>query len=620
MAATMNFFQAQDDARGRTTKLVLKLVILLPVSFIFISGSLCLVLIPLEAVIIFIGHPVLALIPPLLILLLMVGGWLTELWFLSDDGRGVAASLGGHEVAPYTTDINERRYLNVVQEMALASGTPVPLCYVIPDDNNINAFTAGSTVRDAVICITRGSLLCLTRDEMQAVVAREFSRLGNEDMKFTMQINYALAAIAAPYLLSVTLLLLAAMLIFFGIYTFTEPVAGFPVWVLALSFLLTGLSILVPNHFCLIWAKNIQNSVATQRNYLADAEAVRYTRNPLSLVSALKKVVGYADAGRVQRLADEKYRQLFFANTPDSFFWLGARRESICDRIRRLDPNFDGKIPRVDASGEEEAPSTRAPAPTILTEAQIESTFGFTGTLPDDLRLAAATPVGAMGLVLGLILRQDAGLRAEQLKQAESLAGGEVVKEAIKREGALRALPPGYRVPLLDLSMPALRQLSPAQVLEFSEAINQVGCHADDGLVVLLIHASMRRYLSAVPRRVGKVGDLQVSCALILSAVVQTSSEGPAAQAAAYLKGANALGMKHLSLAMIPADQVDLAEVENALSVVADKSVIDLMRRKLLNACCVALLSDGKAEPAEVEIVRAVGDSLGISFATGLGR
>ena len=616
MASTMNFFQAQDDARGRTTKLVLKLVILLPVSFIFISGSLCLVLIPLEAVIIFIGHPVLALIPPLLILLLMVGGWLTELWFLSDDGRGVAASLGGHEVAPYTTDINERRYLNVVQEMALASGTPVPLCYVIPDDNNINAFTAGSTVRDAVICITRGSLLCLTRDEMQAVVAREFSRLGNEDMKFTMQINYALAAIAAPYLLSVTLLLLAAMLCFFGIYTFTEPVAGFPVWALALSFLLTGLSILVPNHFCLIWAKNIQDSVATQRNYLADAEAVRYTRNPLSLVSALKKVVGYADAGRVQRLADGKYRQLFFANTPDSFFWLGARRESICDRIRRLDPNFDGKIPRIDASGEEEevVPTTREPARTIPSQNQILTAFGFTGTLPDGLRAAASSPVGAMGLVLGLILRQDAALRAEQLKQAQGLAGGEVVKEALKLEAALRALPPGCRVPLLDLSMPALRQLSPAQVLEFSEAINHVGCHADDGLVVLLIHASMLRYLSVAPKRMGKVGDLQASCALVLSAVVQTSSEGPDAQAAAYLKGAKVLGMKHLSLVMIPAEQVDLAEVESALGVLADKSVIDLQRRKLVYACWTAMMSDAKSEPAEIEIVRAVADSLGVTL------
>jgi Zn-dependent protease with chaperone function len=615
MASAINFFQAQDDARGVMKKMLLKLIILIPLVFAFISASLCLSLVFFS--------PSFAFISPLAILLLMVGGYLAQLLSSYDDGRGVAASLGGHEVSPNTTDINERRYLNVVQEMALASAMPVPLCYVIADDDNINAFAAGNTVSDAVICITRGSLLCLTRDELQAVVAREFSHLGNGDMRLPMRINCVLSAFAAPLLLAGMLLLLAALLIFAGVFVFIESHGKFPAWGLALFLLLTGLAILVPSGFGLFWASAIADSVGTQRDYLADAAAVRYTRNPLSLVPVLKKVVGYANARRVKRLADDKYRQLFFADTPDSFFWLGARRESICDRIRRLDPNFDGKIPHIDASREEVVvvvPPTRAPAPTMLTEAQVQSAFGFTGTFPDDLRAAASSPVGAMGLVLGLILRQDAALRAEQLKQAGGLAGGEVVKEAIKLEGLLRALPPGYRVPLLDLSMPALRQLSPAQVVEFSEAINQVGCHADDGLVVLLIHASMLRYLSAVPRRVGTVGDLQVSCALILSAVVQTSSEGPAAQAAAYLKGANALGMKHLSLVMIPADQVNLAEVENALRVVADKSVIDVMRRKLLNACCVAMLSDGTAEPAEIEIVRAVGDSLGISFATGLGR
>ena len=119
-------------------------------------------------------------------------------------------------------------------------------------------------------------------------------------------------------------------------------------------------------------------------------------------------------------------------------------------------------------------------------------------------------------------------------------------------------------------------------------------------------------YLSVARKRVGKVGDLQASCAIILSAVVQTSSEGPDEQAAAYLKGAKVLGMKHVSQVMIPAEQVDLAEVESALGVIADKGVIDLVRRKLVNACCAALLSDDKAEPAEVEIIRAVADSLGV--------
>jgi Zn-dependent protease with chaperone function len=208
MASAINFFQAQDDARGVMKKMLLKLIILIPLVFAFISASLCLSLVFFS--------PSFAFISPLAILLLMVGGYLAQLLSSYDDGRGVAASLGGHEVSPNTTDINERRYLNVVQEMALASAMPVPLCYVIADDDNINAFAAGNTVSDAVICITRGSLLCLTRDELQAVVAREFSHLGNGDMRLPMRINCVLSAFAAPVLLAGMLLLLAALLISVG--------------------------------------------------------------------------------------------------------------------------------------------------------------------------------------------------------------------------------------------------------------------------------------------------------------------------------------------------------------------------------------------------------------------
>jgi hypothetical protein len=285
-------------------------------------------------------------------------------------------------------------------------------------------------------------------------------------------------------------------------------------------------------------------------------------------------------------------------------------RSAISKRIKLIDPTFDGVIRPLSPSS--------ATGGVIAADRQILAAFGFGGVLPPDLRAAAAEPVGAMGIVLGLILRQDPALRTLQLAQAQRLAGGEVVKEALRHEATLRALPAGHRVPLLDVAMPALRQLSEAQVAEFGQAIDQVGCQAEDGLLVLLIHASMRRYLSVAPKRLGKLGDLEASCALVLSAVVQTSGEGPVEQAAAYLKGAKVLGMKHISLVIVPAEQVDLADVENALAMVADKSVIDLMRRKLVNACCAAMLSDDKAEPAEVEIIRAVADSLGVTLAPGV--
>jgi hypothetical protein len=166
--------------------------------------------------------------------------------------------------------------------------------------------------------------------------------------------------------------------------------------------------------------------------------------------------------------------------------------------------------------------------------------------------------------------------------------------------------------------MPALRQLSPPQVAQFKQAIEQVGYQAEDGLVVLLIQSSMHRYLSTAKNPESRPGDLAAAYALVLSAVVQTSSEAPAAQAAAYQLGAGVLGLPGLSSTIISAEQVELQKVDESLGVIAGQSIYD--RRKFVRACGVAMLNDGKAEPAEIEIVRAVGDSLGISFATGLGR
>jgi hypothetical protein len=414
-----------------------------------------------------------------------------------------------------------------------------------------------------------------------------------------------------------------------GVYTIEDKIETD---VLALSIFIRGLVTTMLRFFLASWSfvgllltKAIQAAVWQQRESLSDASAVQFTRNPAALASALEKLAVRGSVVKSAANLGPEWQNFFFApmqGCDANSDWL---KSSIADRIKFIDPNFVITFPDIippmpSIIVEAVPPLLTAGGGTLATDKQFLTAFGFGGVLSSELRAAAAEPVGAMGIVLGLILRQDAALRTQQLAQAQVLAGGEVVKEALKLAASLRALPAGHRVPLLDLAMPALRQLSPSQVVEFGEAIKQVGCQADDGLVVLLIHASMRRYLSVVRGRADKSGDLYASCALVLSAVVQTSSEGPTAQAAAYLKGADALGMKHLSLAMIPADQVDLAEVEKALDLLADESVNDRLRRKLLNACCVAMLSDGKTEPAEVEIVRAVGDSLGISFSTGLGR
>ena len=403
---------------------------------------------------------------------------------------------------------------------------------------------------------------------------------------------------------------------------------------IALGMILTGVVVLLIGSGGIFFAKVIQAAVSREREYLADASAVQFTRNPLGLGSALKKIAGFSGARRDASEAELEAQHLFFASSGGFLESLFSTHPPINERIRRIDPAFDGIIPDIrpvaasadDASSvSRAAPVSSVPPPlpvaaprAVPTDHQIQDSVGFRGRIPETLRDASDDPVSAMGLVLGLLLRRDPALRAAQLSKARGLAGGEVAHEAEKFESLLRALPAGSRVPLLDLSMPALRQLSAEQQDLFRQAITQVGYQAEDGLIVLLIQASMRRYLSQEKNPASRAGDMATACGLVLSAVVRTSSESPEAQARAYQLGAGVLGLQGLSRTLLDGEQIDLQKVDEALAVIAGQSVYD--RRKFVRACGASMLSDGKAEPAEVEIVRAVADSLGISFATGVSR
>lgn len=620
MAGTMNFFRAQDEARGRTTKLVVLLVL----AIVVLAGSFYVLAVLGQNELSRRGEldwfqPDLFFWTTGVALIVIIGGSLVRIAELSKGGGAIAERLGGRLVGATTKDVAERRYLNVVQEMALASGLPVPLCYVIDGDETINAFAAGNSPQDAAVGVTRGALRNLTRDELQGVIAHEFSHIGNGDMKLNLRIIGAIAGLTALAQLGY---------IFFRLAGSVRGKNSAPI---ALGMVLAGVVVLLVGSGGILFGKIIQASVSRQREYLADASAVQFTRNPLGLASALRKVAGLSGARREASSAELEAQHMFFAGSAGFLESLFSSHPPIGERIRRVDPAFDGHIPDVKPlavtaddepvsglSGRDVAtpPPLPTPARTVPTDRQIQDSVGFRGVIPGALRAASEDPVSAMAVVLGLILRHDPAQRAAQLAQAEPLAGGEVVKEARRLDALLRGVPAGSRVALLDLSMPALRQLSPAQVAAFRKALERAGYEAEDGLIVLLIQASMRRYLSAEKNPPSRPGDVAAACGLVLSAVVQTSGEDPAAQGRAYVLGAGVLGMAGLSPTMVAPASVDLAKVDEALAVIAGQTVP--ARRQFVRAIGAAMLHDDRAEPAEVEIVRAVGDSLGISFATGL--
>ena len=622
MAATMNFFRAQDEARGRTTKLVVLLVL----AILMLTGSLYAIAVYAKGELMERGsldwfQPKLFLATSGTALVVILG---TSWWRISELAKGgafVAQSLGARPVSPHTKDLAERRYLNIVEEMSLAAGLPKPACFVVDHDSTINAFAAGNNPQDAAVAVTRGALTYLNRDELQGVIAHEFSHIGNGDMKLNLRIIGTIAGLTALSQLGYILMRLMR-----HADDKDSAKVGIPLAIGGLVIFLLGLG-------GVLFARIIQASVSRQREYLADASAVQFTRNPEGLAGALKKIAGLKGGQREASASELETQHLFFSSTGGFMEFIFSSHPPIGDRIRRLLPTFDGVIPDVDPAGISDdsvaglsgrqssaailPPIRAARAHRIPTNLEIQEAVGFQGTLPMELRASAADSIGAMAIVLGLILRQNPELRAQQLQTARGLAGGEVIAEALRLAPLLQALPAGSRLPLLDLSMPALRQLSKAQLALFRLAIQKVGFDANDGLIVLLVQASMRRYLDDVgrsgpPPLVG----LSVSYALVLSAVVRTSRETAQAQQEAFALGVAELARPDLATTILPESEVDLQKVDEALAVIAAQSVFE--RRRFVRACGVAMLHDDVAEAAEIEILRAVADTLGITFATGM--
>lgn len=627
MPEVMNFFRAQDEARGRTTTLVALLIFAILAMALSIYAVAVLALTYIHY---FHGftwvHPVLFLTTFGLSLAVVLGGAYLRMAEFEGGGLLVALRLGARPVLASTQDLNERKFLNIVQEMALASGMPVPQCLVLDQDPSINAFAAGHTPQDAVITVTRGALEQLTRDELQGVVGHEFSHIAHGDTQLNLRIIGTVAGLTA--LSQVGYVLMRIMVASDD----EDNRAGWALMVMGLVVFIVGLG-------GVFIARLIQASVSRQREYLADASSVQFTRNPLGLANALKKVAGLTQVAREAKPAELEAQHMFLVSSGGFAEFLFSTHPPIEDRIKRIDPSFDGVIrpliaatpPPPPVSPQEAAvqqlnaailpavaavqtPTSRRVYPSDL---DIQAAVGFRGQLPSELLAATTDSVSAMGLVLALVFRQDPGQKAEQLKLAQNIAGGEVVSEALRLELLLKHLPAGTHLPLLDLALPTLRGLAPLQLQAFRDALSKVAYEEADGFRLLLLEALMHRYLGIeVTSPTAPSLSLEAAAGLLLSAVVMTSSESPEDRLAAYRRAVGVAGFRGMSLALAENPLANLALLEEALVVLAAQKVAD--RRNFVRACGVAVLYDNQAEPAEIEILRAVSDAIGISLATGL--
>jgi Zn-dependent protease with chaperone function len=582
---------------------------------------------------------------------------------LSHGGAVVAEWLGGRRVDPNPNNPEERRLLNVVEEMAIASGVPIPEVFLLDEECGINALAAGNEPTDAVVAVTFGALKLLDRDEMQGVIAHEFSHIMNGDMRLNTRLIGWLQGVLG-------LVVLGRILTF----AFLRPVAKTqdgkgvgPVFhpVFLPAFVL-GWICLAAGSLGAFAARLIKSAVSRQREYLADAAAVQFTRNPAGLAGALKKIGGLRGRSLLEAARVEEASHMYFSDGMKAR-WFGflATHPPLTARIQRLDPYFDGKYPRVSlervlqessvtelyrrqggkpvkyeklasvvgpaAAGREmlfahaarltgaSAPTTvplRAPAFDTKPAIHLEFAIPFLDAIPALLRTAARQPFSAVALVYGLICSKEPELRARQLEGLSERAESGIVQELERVLPAIDRLDAGHFLPLADLAVPALRQLSAEQYETFRGNLDWlIETDQQIDMFEYMLQRMVVRHLEPHFRPVRKtpvqyyaLKPLLPACAVLLSGLARIGHETEEQARNAFAQGA-ALLEAESDLQFLPLSECNLLQIDAAINQVAQAS--SLLKQQILTSLLGAAATDGQLQRREAELLRAIADALG---------
>jgi Zn-dependent protease with chaperone function len=631
----MNFFQQQDHARRQTRTLVILFALAVVAIVLAVNGAMMLIAIYMQ------GQPLhghhtyprgFFVANTLITLGLIAGGTMIELFNLRDGGDAVARMAGGRLVSPDTRDLQERRLMNVVEEMALASGIACPKVYVLDREDSINAFAAGYQANEAVIAATRGTLNRLTRDELQGVVAHEFSHILNGDMRLNVRligVLFGIQMIAG----------FGQQLMSFGV-THSDrgnkgPSVQFALWIVGAALYLVG-------YIGIFFGRLIKSAVSRQREFLADASAVQFTRNPDGIGAALRKIGGLgtgSSASRIHHANAEQLSHLFLsAAKPNLLAGLFATHPSIRERLRRIYGRDIGMLEGPELVIEDLAdertrdngsPDIRYVAPGFVSgnahmqaaaEAIVATAASAYGNVRDaasplqKIRLAPEIDQamhesgGASAIVYALLLKN--GQQKQMLSLREHAPAYAASAERLAH--AINQLPDNARLPLLDLSMPALRQLAVVDRTTLLANVDRL--IAIDQRVTLyefVLQTVLTRRLNArsgraKPYRFATLTELQPECEILFSLAAHVAAplvQRPAAEL--FMRAASAypqLGLSEQNLIAVQA--LGYAKVKLALD---RANLLAPLATPMLIRSLVAIVDGSRSMPLEVaDLLRAI--------------
>lgn len=603
-------------------------------------------------------------------LAVIAGGTLFKVVELrSGGGKSVAESVGGQQLRPNHGGHVEQRLLNVVEEMAIASGTPVPPVFLMEDDA-INAFAAGYAPGDAVIGVTRGACERLSREELQGVIAHEFSHVLNGDMRG----NIRLIGILHGILL---LSLIGKMLLYSLYFGSAGRRRGRDNGKGMLVILAAGVALYLLGSLGALVGGLIKAGVSRQREYLADASAVQFTRNPDGIGGALMRIGAKQHGSRLKHPNAAVASHMYFAQGVfEGLSGLAATHPPLPKRIRAILPNWDGRFPEPEPSpmtppessrsstppgeaargfasgGDRHVPGTRDGGPDgaggggdrggagggaaaggggggddqrrrMVREAvgqtghpePVHQTYAarLLGSIPQTMREAAHEPSTARAIVVALLLDHDDSIRHRQLWAVGKRMEPQVVREAVKFWEQLADGSNELRLPLLDLTLPALACMSEKQFDAFAAAIREL-IRADDRLSlfewtlsqVLMRHLEPRfRPPRRVTTRYYSLLKLGRPVSVLLSTVARVGHSGDVVTDAFE---AARQQLPDVDVSLLAAEACSLDALRASLDTLATVSAP--RRRELVDACAAAICVDEHVTVSESELLRGIADLL----------
>jgi Zn-dependent protease with chaperone function len=552
----MNFFEHQEKARKRTSLLLL--LFILAVTFIIAALYFVTLFLffygqsqsnPAHQVPFSLWNPAVLVGVALGTLAFIALASLFKVGKLRGGGASVAVMLGGRLVTRATTDLKEKRLLNVVEEMAIAAGVPVPQVFLLDNESGINAFAAGNSVNDAVVATTAGALDQLNRDELQAVIGHEFSHIFNGDMRLNIHLIGIIFGILA-------LSIIGGHMLYGMRFSRRSKGSG--------GIMLFGLALVLIGYIGAFFGRMIQAAVSRQREFLADASAVQFTRNPTGLVGAFKKIGGLEKGSTIDNPASRQASHMFFG--ADRGSWLGfllATHPPLADRIARIDASFDGDIasqvaaPSSLTAGLDAAVAQFGGGSAVRVEANevvgkvgtvdqgaLDAGVAILSRIPDPVREKMKTPDGARQVVFAILLDTYPDEREKQCGILRPAIGDADTAAVVELAAAVDDLPGHVRLPIVELALPALREFGFEDLSKFVDMVEDL-VMADSklslfefGLQWLITHRLQGPRGRAHSRAFANLKPLRDDVALMLMVLAtEGQTDDPAAAEKAYWAG-----------------------------------------------------------------------------------